>query len=323
MKNKNILIIGGTGSWAKSLIPELLKEAVAQIRVFARSESEIVALKQLYSDVRIIPFIGDIRDKDRLTEACSECHYIFHLAALKHVPICESVPTEAILTNVIGTQNIIECASAAGVLKLIYVSTDKAVAPACTYGCTKLLGEKLILSASKNVKGTKFMVFRGGNLLGSSGSVVQVFKTQIKKKGFVTLTDKKMNRFFISLTEASKLLIDALLCGTGGEIFLPAMPSLSIYNIAKYLLAQNGFDDSKIRITGLRPGEKISEDLLTEEEAKHIYHVSDNLYMIKRSESHAFIVNGFVEKSAHYAFNSQDAIVDYDTTTGFLKAAHI
>lgn len=323
MENKRILIIGGTGSWSNGLIQTLLKENVAQIKVFARSESQIFTLKQQYPDVRIVPVIGDIRDKSRLMEVCKDCDFIFHLAALKHVPICEVMPSEAVLTNVIGTQNMIDCAIANAVPKVVYVSTDKAITPECTYGCTKLLGEKLILAANHVNRDTKFIVFRSGNLLGSSGSVIPIFQKQIESNQSVNLTDKSMTRFFITIPKASELLVESAIRGAGGEIFLPQMPSLWIYDIAKYLLSKNGIDESKIQITGLRPGERLNEALVTEEESKYIYRISDLLYMIAKEDYHSWITNGFIKKEDNYLFRSQDAVVDYNQTAEFLNAADI
>lgn len=319
MKNKNILIIGGTGSWANILIQKLLKAEAAQIIIYARSESKMVAVKQQYPDGRVKAFLGDIRDKSRLMDACKDCDFIFHLAALKHVPVCEAMPTEAILTNVIGTQNVIDCAIANKVAKVIYVSTDKAVTPECTYGCTKLLGEKLIQAADGLSKDTRFITFRSGNLMGSAGSVIPLFIRQIKEDGVVKLTDKQMNRFFISIPRVTDLLIQVASRSAGGEIFLPRMDSIWIYDIAKYLLSKQGLDETQIKVTGLRPGEKINEYMATEEEAKHIYQVDSDLYMIAKEDRHAWVINDFVKKEEKYKTRSQDAVVEYEAAVSILS----
>lgn len=319
MKNKNILIIGGTGSWGKALVNELIQIGAAKICIYARSEIEMVNIKQLYPEPQVVALIGDIRDKHRLMTVTKDIDIIFHLAALKHVPICEKMPTEAILTNIVGTQHVIDCAIANGVKKVIYTSTDKAVTPNCTYGCTKLLGEKLILSANEASKETNFIVFRSGNLLGSTGSVIPAFKQQIEKYNRIHLTDKEMNRFFITIPQAAKSLIEAATRGAGGEIFIPRMSALWIYNIAKYLLEQQGLDESHITVTGIRAGEKIDEYLVTEDETKNIYVVSDTLYVIAKKDTHAWIVNGFVQKYDEFYACSKDVVFDYRKTSDYLS----
>lgn len=323
MNHKNVLIVGGTGSWAEGLIDQLLKIDVAQIKILARNEWKIVSIKQKYQDPRVIPEIGDIRDKSRLSAVCRDCDIIFHLAALKHVPICEAMPAEAVMTNVIGTQNVIECAIANHVSKVIYVSTDKAVEPNCTYGCTKLLGEKLMLAANNISKDSKFIIFRSGNLLGSSGSVIPLFKKQIEQYQEVNLTDKKMNRFFISIPKISELLVEAATRGAGGEIFLPQMNSITIFDIARYLLSVKGLEESRIRVVGLRPGEKINESMATMEESGHIYKINDELYMIVKNDLHSWIANDFVKKESNYRFRSQDAVISYEHACSFLKSANV
>ncbi|MTK63369.1 MAG: NAD-dependent epimerase/dehydratase family protein [Methanobacterium sp.] len=317
MDKKRILIIGGTGSLAKGLMDKLLKTNVVEIKVLARSESQIVELKKYYSDKRLVPIIGDIRDKGRLMEITRNCDIIFHLAALKHVSICETMPEEAVITNVIGTQNVIDCAKANQASKVVYISTAKAIKPQCTYGCTKLLGEKLILSANNGTANTKFIVFRSGNLLGSSGSVVPLFQKQIEHEHRISLTDKRMARFFMAIPQASELLIEAAIRGDGGEIFLPKMKSIRVYDLAKYFLEKNHMDETKIKITGLRPGEQFNEDIATEEEAKHLYRLDENLYIIVKQDSHPLISGGLIQKDDSYQFRSHDEVIPYQQAKEF------
>lgn len=323
MKNKKILIVGGTGSFGSALAHKLLEMGVSQIRIFARNEAKMVEIKRTLSDKRVESVLGDVRDKERLLEASRDCDIIFHLAALKHISICETAPNEAILTNVIGTENIIDCANANKVAKVIYISSNKAVNANCTYGCTKLLGEKLILAANQNSIFTKFIVFRGGNLLASEGSVIPLFKKQINEKHIISLTDKNMNRFFINIPKACELLIESAIRGAGGEIFLARMSSLWIYDIAKFLAYKYGLDESVIVVSGLRPGEKITECLAMEEETNHIYCVNDELYVIETEDRHSWIKNGFIKKDNNFLYHSQDAIISYEKTVEFLKAANI
>lgn len=323
MKNKNILIIGGTGSWADGIIRELLKRSVNRIRIFARNEYRMVKTLQKFDGTCVEAVIGDIRDIKALKNAMKDCQIVFDLAALKHVPICEAMPFEAIETNIIGTRNVIQCAEETSVEKVIYVSTDKAVNASCTYGCTKLLGEKLILFANSSQRETKYIIFRGGNLLGSKGSVLPVFQNQIAENGTVTLTDEKMSRFFITIERASKLLADAAEKGAGGEIFLPVMPAISIKNIARYLLRKNNLSPENIRIVGLRPGEKLHEQMIAESEMEHIYQMNEDLVLIDKTDSHGWIANFFVKKASGYQYNSSQDILSYADTEKFLRAAGI
>lgn len=319
LNDKKILIIGGTGTWGTALLEKLLETDAAQIKVLARNEHNLVSLRQHFKDNRVIPVLGDIRDKNSLMFACQDVDILFHLAALKHVPVCEELPTEAILTNVAGTQHVIECANACHVEKVVYTSTDKAVSPHCTYGCTKLLGEKLILSANTKTSATNFIVFRSGNLLGSSGSVVPLFRWQIETEGCVRLTDERMSRFFIPISQAAELLIESAVRGTGGEVFLPRMNALSIRDIAKYLLEKSGLDESHIRVTGIRPGEALSETMATEEESKSLCLVSGALCAIVEQGAPLHAANAY----ANYQVHSANAALPWEQARAFLSAANI
>lgn len=320
LSGKTTLIVGGTGSWASGLTDLLLESGAAQVRICARGEARLVELNRQRPDGRVVYAIGDIRDKQRMLELSHGCDYIFLLAALKHVPVCETMPYEAVQTNVLGVQNIIDCAVANKVSKVVYTSTDKAVAPQCAYGCTKLLAEKLILAANKGE--TRFIVFRSGNLLGSSGSVIPLFARQIEQSGEVSLTDEAMSRFFISINKASELLLEASVRGAGGEIFLPKMPSLHIRDIARYMLEKSGLDKSCIRVTGLRPGEKLSELMATEAEHRQIFRVRDDLYMIEPRDRHGWVANSFVQKDEYHC-SSREAVLEYEQAAGYLSAAGI
>lgn len=288
----------------------------------ARNEHNLVSLRQQFPDKRVQLFLGDIRDRNRLMEACKDVDVVFHLAALKHVSVCEEMPAEAILTNVIGTQNVIDCAIRCHVKKVLYASTDKAISPNCTYGCTKLLGEKLILSANTQSKATKFIVFRSGNLLGSSGSVLPLFQRQIETQQCVYLTDARMSRFFIPVSQAAALLIEAAVRGAGGEVFLPRMDALSIHDLANYMLQKNGLNETKIHITGIRAGETLSEAMVTTEESKSLYQIGERLYALIGEDNHAWAANGFV-KVGHYQSHSADAVLPYEQACAFLSAANI
>lgn len=323
MKGKNILIIGGSGSLAKGLIQELLARQVHKIRIFSRNEYRMVKMLQKFQGTCVEGVIGDIRDIQAVKEAMKDIQIVFELAALKHVPICEAMPFEAIETNILGTKHVIQCAHETQIEKVLFVSTDKAVNVNCTYGCTKLLGEKLILSANEKQQNTKYIVFRCGNLLGSSGSVLPLFQSQIAETGSVTLTDEKMSRFFITIERASSLLADVAEKGAGGEIFLPVMPSISIKNIAHYLLRKNNYDPNNIRLVGIRPGEKLYEQMVAESEIDFIYQLNKDLVLIDKTDAHGWKANSFIKKATNYNYTSAHNILNYADTEKFLQSAHI
>lgn len=323
MKNKTVFITGGTGSWGHGLIRELLKEEVAKIIVYARNEYQMVELSREFHNPKLEIIIGDIRDKNALLSASKNVDILYHLSALKHVPICETMPYEAIETNIIGTKNVVDSAIGNHIDKVIYVSTDKAVKPDCTYGSTKLLGEKLFLSADKMQNHTKFIVFRGGNLIGSAGSVIPLFERQIAEKGMVTLTDERMSRFFISIQSASKLLIEISKRGVGGEIFIPYMPPIRIKDIAKYLLIKHKLDQHCISVTGIRPGEKLNEELVTENEKEHLYRFTNDLFLISTEDKHGWLANGIIEKSSDFAARSDESMLPYEKAAIFLSEAGV
>ncbi|SDW81489.1 polysaccharide biosynthesis protein [Paenibacillus sp. CF384] len=264
--NQRILVTGGTGSWGYELIRQLLPQQPKQIIVFSRNESSQVAMSRTFEDSRLSFCIGDIRDKEALMRACERVDYVFHLAALKHVPVCEDQPYEALKTNVIGTQNVIEAAIANGVKRVVYISTDKAANPSNFYGMTKAIGEKLIVYANLLHSDTTFVCVRGGNVLGTNGSVVHLFMNQIREKGQVRITDKNMTRFFLTLQDAITLLFKASEESIGGEIFVMTMPTCRIVDLAAVLIDDLGIPATMVT-TGIRPGEKIHEILLTDHES--------------------------------------------------------
>ncbi|AYB45872.1 polysaccharide biosynthesis protein [Paenibacillus lautus] len=265
--NQRILVTGGTGSWGYELISQLLPLNPKQVIVYSRSEATQVAMDREFEDPRLTFRIGDIRDKEALTAACQDVDYVFHLAALKHVPVCEEHPYEALKTNVVGTQHVIEAAIENQVKKVIYISTDKAANPSNFYGMTKAIGEKLIVYANLLSKHTKFVCVRGGNVLGTNGSVVHVFKNQIRQKGQISITDHNMTRFFLTLKDAISLLFKASVESVGGEIFVMTMPTCRIVDLAEVLIEASGRNDVTLVETGIRPGEKIHEILMSDFES--------------------------------------------------------
>ena len=286
-QNKKILITGGTGSWAKELVSQLLNtfSNVAEIRIYSRGEHKQVELKRFFKNSPKLKFIiGDVRDKNILSFAMKDIHTVFHLAALKHVPVCEENPWEAVLTNIYGTQNIIECAVANSVSQVVDISTDKAVEPFNLYGVTKSCGEKLIVNANQYYKSTKpstkFFCIRGGNVLGTNGSVIPLFIEQIRSKNEITVTDGSMTRFLMSTKSAIELIFQAVRISQGGEIFVMKMPAASVSTIAASMKELFGNKKTRIKYIGRRPGEKIHEMLISSNEVERTYENSKNFYVI-------------------------------------------
>ncbi len=280
--DKNILVTGGTGSIGEAIVHRLLEYEPKTVRVFSNDEDGLFNLSQKFKDRSHLRFLaGDVRDKERLTMAAEDVDFIFHAAALKHVPLCEYNPFEAVKTNVLGTQNIIDVAMGEEVEKVILISTDKAVNPINVLGATKLLAERLIISANQYIRKTALSCVRFGNVLDSRGSVLPLFDEQIKKGGPVEITDPEMTRFVMTIPRAIELVLRAAEIAKGGEVFIFKMPALRIVDLAAVMIEelapQYGYEPEKIRveIIGKRVGEKYDEELMTEEEAKNAYETED------------------------------------------------
>lgn len=279
-RDKRILVTGGTGSWGYELVRQLLDFEPREVIIFSRNESSQVAMMRTFEDRRLTFIIGDIRDKEALVRACAQIDYVFHLAALKHVPVCEEQPYEAMKTNVLGTQYVIEAAIENRVKKVVYISTDKAANPSNFYGMTKAIGEKLIVHANLLQGETEFVCVRGGNVLGTNGSVIHLFMKQIREKGRVGITDLAMTRFFITLQEAIGLLFKATEASIGGETFVMMMPTCKITDLALVLGEALGKESVEMVELGVRPGEKIHEILLTEFESLTTVHFDEQYLVI-------------------------------------------
>ena len=284
-KDKTILITGGTGSLGQALTKRLLEMGPQAIRIFSRNESKQIEMENIFKDDRLRFFLGDVRDLPRLNKAVEDVDFVFHAAALKHVPKIEYNPFEAIKTNILGSENIINACLTNNVEKAVCVSTDKAVSPLNIYGATKLLMEKLFVTANNYLNEekykTKFFGVRYGNVLGSSGSVVPLFIEQIKSKKKVSITDTSMTRFSITMSEALDFILHATELGTGSEIFVPKLRaySLSALKEALFELLENTGEE----IIGIRPGEKLNETLINSEEIRYSWEI-DNMYMISNPE---------------------------------------
>ncbi len=287
-KNKRILVTGGTGSIGSAIVRLLLPYGPRQIRVFSRDESKQFELDQeLLAGPKVRFLIGDIRDKERLNLAMENVDIVFHVAALKHVSACENNPFEAVKTNVQGTQNVIDCAFANDVDKVIGISTDKATDPTNVMGCTKLLAEKIMLASYfyKGMHKTKFCFVRFGNVLGSRGSVVPLFLKQIRQHGPVTVTDPNMTRFCMTIQDAVNLVFKAAALMQDREIFILKMPAVKIKDLAKAIVALEkekgrGAPDVGIKIIGKKNGERMHEKLLTGEEAETALETKDMFIIV-------------------------------------------
>ena len=284
-KGKKVLITGGTGSLGSALTQRLLTENVDTIRIFSRNENKQLEMASKFHDDRLRFLLGDVRDYNRLTRACEDIDIVFHAAALKHVPIIEYNPFEAIKTNVIGSQNVIDACLEEDVEKAICIGTDKAVSPLNTYGATKLLMEKLFITASNYLKKerhkTKFIALRYGNVLGSSGSVIPKFINQIKNNGKITITDPNMTRFSISMDEALDFILKVTEIGKGSEIFVPKLKAYSLMDVKDVLFDLLGKTDEEI--VGIRAGEKVNEVLINKDEMKYCWDYNDVYLLVNPS----------------------------------------
>ena len=278
---KTILITGGTGSLGRALTKKLLESNVEAIRIFSRNESKQIEMEEEFNDPKLRFFVGDVRDSERLFYALEDVDIVFHAAALKHVPKIEYNPFESIKTNVIGSQNVIDKSLQQDVEKVVCVGTDKAVSPLNTYGATKLLMEKLFVSANNYINPkkhkTKFIAVRYGNVLGSSGSVIPKFIDLIKKGKSLTITDSKMTRFTITMDEALEFILNASNTGKGSEIFIPKIKSYEMPVLIDALSELCG--ETKHEITGIRPGEKVHETLINSDEMRYVWEIND-MYML-------------------------------------------
>jgi len=281
--NKTILITGGTGSWGHELTRQLLAKLGGrpkEVRIYSRGEHKQVEMKASFNNPLLKFIIGDVRDKNILNFAMKDVDVVFHLAALKHVPVCEDNPWEAVLTNIYGTQNVIETAIENNVKVVVDVSTDKAVDPYNLYGVAKACGEKLIINANKLNSKTKFICVRGGNVIGTNGSVIPLFKKQIQQNNQITVTDLKMTRFLLNTRGAISLIFKALEKHKGGEVFVLQMPATTVEIIAQSMITLFGDKKTKIKIIGVRQGEKDHEVLISKNEAPFAQRAQGNLFTI-------------------------------------------
>jgi len=284
-KDKVILVTGGSGSFGKKFIKVMLEDyQPAKIIIYSRDELKQHEMRQAgYDHPSLRYFIGDVRDQQRLRRAFNGVDIVVHAAALKQVPACEYNPMEAIKTNILGSGNVIDAALDAGVERVLALSTDKAVNPVNLYGATKLSAEKLMVQSNAYAGGTatRFSCVRYGNVVGSRGSVVPIFIKQ-RENGKVTITDERMTRFWISLEQGVHFVARCIEQMQGGEVFVPKIPSMTLVDLAKAIAPQ-----AQIEVIGIRPGEKLHEVLISEDEARTTVEMPD-MYVVQPAEAFWF-----------------------------------
>ena len=309
-ENSSILITGGTGSFGKAFVSRVLNAYpnIRRLVIFSRDELKQFEMSQEFSEAQypgLRYFIGDIRDRDRLFRALEDIEIVVHAAALKQVPAAEYNPFEFIKTNVIGAQNLIDACLDAGVLKVVALSTDKAAAPVNLYGATKLCSDKLFIAAN-NIKGNKkvsFSVVRYGNVMGSRGSVIPFFLKQ-KRTGLLTITDKQMTRFNITLESGVDIVLWTLANAVGGEILVPKIPSYKITDLALAIAPE-----CEVRVIGIRPGEKLHEEMIT---------ISDSINTLDLGKYFALLPSANSPEASFYmkSFNAKPVAKDFSYDSG-------
>ena len=265
-KNKVLLISGGTGSFGGAVLKRFLTTDIKEIRIFSRDELKQDDMRKFYNNDKLKFYIGDVRDKNSIDDAMRGVDYVFHAAALKQVPSCEFYPMQAVKTNVIGTENLLNSAIAAGVKKVIALSTDKAVYPINAMGISKAMMERVIVAKGRNVKDTMIACTRYGNVMASRGSVIPLFIDQVKNSKPITITDPNMTRFMMSLDDAVDLVLFAFKNGKSGDIFVQKAPAATVELLAHTMRKILGAPDHEVKTIGTRHGEKLYETLLTKEE---------------------------------------------------------
>jgi UDP-N-acetylglucosamine 4,6-dehydratase/5-epimerase len=319
--SKSVLITGGSGSLGKAMVHYLLEETqVRRIAIYSRDELKQFHMKSEFKDdPRLRWFIGDIRDKDRLVRAMHGVDYVVHAAALKQVDTGEYNPMEFIKTNVLGSQNVIEASIDAGVSKVVALSTDKASSPINLYGATKLTADKLFVAANNYSQsyGTKFAVVRYGNVMGSRGSVIPFFQNLAKEGKPLPITDKRMTRFWISLEDAVKFVLDSFQIMQGGELYVPRIPSMKILDLANAISP-----NSELVEIGIRPGEKLHEEMISAEDSRRTLKISKDRFLVLPvvAEWEFKVPTGeSMEERTAYASDSNDLWMDSSKIAEFIE----
>ncbi len=282
-QGKRVLITGVCGTIGSELLRQVVARDAYEVIGIDNNETELFFLDERYRDANVHLYLGDLRDKDKLMRKMQGVDIVLHAAALKHVILCEKTPRDAVQTNILGTQNIIDAAIANGVERVIFTSSDKAVNPTNVMGTTKLMGERLMTAANAHRRGNGpiFASTRFGNVLGSRGSVIPLFKKQIQRGGPVTLTDPDMTRFIMTIEQASALVLDSVFLACGGEVFVTKMPVVRIQDVAEVMIdvLANEPESVAIEVIGSKPGEKLYEELMNDEETRRTLEM-DNYFVV-------------------------------------------
>lgn len=315
-----VLITGVAGTVGAELLKQVLACSPAEVIGIDNNESELFFLDQQYrTNDSVNLYLGDIRDKEKLVRMMQDIDIVLHAAALKHVVLCEKTPYDAVQTNILGTQNVIDAAIANNVQRVVFTSSDKAVNPTNVMGTTKLMGERLMTAANAQRRGVGPIFFstRFGNILGSRGSVIPIFKRQILAGGPVTLTDAEMTRFIMTLEEAVSLVMKSVFIGCGGEVFVTKMPVVRIVDLAQVMIKKLAIDPAAIEleIIGSKPGEKLYEELMNDEETRRTVDLPEYFSVLPAFKS--------VYETIDYAYVGEDRIgvsIAYNSSTQ--KAMH-
>lgn len=310
-KGKNLLITGGTGSFGQQVIDTLINSDIQSITVFSRDESKQEVIRHFYSNDKLKFVIGDVRDKSSVSDALENIDYVFHAAALKQVPTCEFNPVEAVKTNILGTQNVLDCACEKGVKKVVCLSTDKSVLPVNAMGMSKALMEKVAVAKARSQSRTIISITRYGNVLFSRGSVVPLFRERIMKGLPLPITEPSMTRFIMTLKEAMDLVFFAFENALGGEIFVQKSPSCRIDTLA-YAMKKLYSSDVAVENIGIRHGEKLYEALLSAEEYTRAEDMDNYFKIMPDSRDlnyHKYLTKGNLAISQQKEYNSNNTTI--------------
>ncbi len=302
-RNKRILVTGGTGSYGREIVRQLLPANPKEVRVFSRGENAQVEMEREFSDPRLNFYIGDVRDGERLVEVTRGMDIVFHVAALKHVPVGERHIWEFVQTNVAGTRAVIEAVKANGVPRAVFISSDKAADPVNVYGFTKAIAEKMFVTANTHSPETAFLCIRSGNLTGSHGSVVPLFREQIKQRNTITITDRRMTRFLEIPEELSAFVLKMAAQGKGGEIFVPKMAAVDLGTLAEVMVQSLGDSKTGVKYIGVRPGEKFHEVLVSREELGRIIEFPEYFAILP----YKFLMDQMPQLSSYAGFSDDHA----------------
>jgi len=312
-EGKKVLITGGTGSLGKALTKKILETDVDTIRIFSRDELKQVEMQADFNDERLRFLIGDVRDKERIFRALEDIDIVLHTAALKHVPVAEYNPFEAVKTNVYGTQNVIDTCIDKNIKSAIAIGTDKAVSPLNTYGATKLLMERLFIAANyykgRHRKDLKFLCVRYGNVLGSRGSILPIILKQIQMKKKITITDPSMTRFNITMNQALNLVFRALENGIGGQVFIPKLKAYKVGDMKDAILDLLDSKNETEKIS-IRPGEKSHEILINRDELRKTFETKEDYVIYEKQIQNQEVIKsqGLVETNRTDEYSSDKVI---------------